>query len=240
MKPVIGITCLIRNHRTQDYIDAVTEFGGKPKRFAARDKSTEEHIESIPEYLKQIDGLLLAGGGAIDPICYNDETPHNFKTIDPSRDALDIHLCQKALETEIPIFGICRGIQVMSVVKGGFPHKSIRRERPKEKIRHKNKHNLNLQHDIDIKPQSRLYEIVDQLQTKVISAHQQAVNEVGEEFVKAAYTEAGIIEAIEIPSRRFVIGVQYHPERMLKIPELREHAKKLFQAFISAASQKAS
>lgn len=237
MTPVIGITCLINNHRTQDYKDAVTKFGGEPKPFAARDKNPEEHITSIPKYLEEIDGLLLAGGGAIDPICYRDETPHNFKTIDPSRDALDIQLCQKALETDIPVFGICRGIQVMCVVKGGFPHQSIRKERPEEEIRHKKKYEPNLTHDIKIEPHSRLCEIVKAEHATIISSHQQAVNEVGEGFVVSASTETKIIEAIEIPSRRFVIGVQYHPERMLKIPELCEHAAKLFQAFINAASQ---
>lgn len=238
MKPVIGITCKWNNEKIQDYIDAVKEFGGEPKIFASREKSSREHITSAPEYLKQIGGLLLAGGGAIDPARYYQKRRRKYNRISRTRDALDLHLCQKALETEIPIFGICRGIQVMSVTKGGFLHQSIRKERPEEKIRHKRKDEPNLRHDINIQSRSRLYEIINEEHATVISSHEQAVNEIGEGFVKTAYTEAGIIEAIEIPSRRFVIGVQYHPERMLKIPELREHAKKLFEAFISAASQK--
>lgn len=237
LRPVIGITCKWNNERVQDYIKAITDFEGIPKLFASREKSLQEHITFIPKYLEEIDGLLLAGGGAIDPICYGDETPHNFKTIDPSRDALDIQLCRKALETDIPVFGICRGMQVMSVVKGGFPHQSIRKECPEEEIRHKKKDEPNLTHDIKIETNSRLGEIVNAEHATIISSHQQAVNKVGEDFVVSANTEAKIIEAIEIPSKRFVIGVQYHPERMLKKPELREHAAKLFQSFINAALQ---
>ena len=93
------------------------------------------------------------------------------------------------------------------------------------------------QHYIKIQPDSLLNQLTDESTTEVNSAHHQAVKVIGEGFVVTAQSEDGIIEAIENPSKRFVIGVQYHPERMLKTPEFREHAQKLFEAFINAASQ---
>ena len=238
MKPVIGITCKVCD-KMKDYINAIKQFGGEPILFASLEKPTAQHLESIPEYLEQIDGLLLPGGGAIDPARYYQKRKKKFKTISRSRDALEIRLCQKALEVDIPIFGICRGIQVMSVATGGYPYQDIRFVYPKKALIHKKVKRKDLKrkdsrHEINIEPRSRLSEIVNENSTLVKSAHQQAVDVVGDGFVVTANTE-GIIEAMEIPSRRFVIGVQYHPERMLKEPELRGHAEKLFKAFIDAA-----
>lgn len=234
MKPIIGITCKERDKIT-DYINAIKNFGGEPRLFVSLEKSISEHLESILDYLEQIHALLLPGGGAIDPKCYYQTRKKKFNTISRSRDALEIRLCQKALETDIPVFGICRGIQVMSVATGGFPYQDIRLVYPGKARMHKRKKGKDSRHEINIEPHSRLSEIVNENRALVNSAHQQAVNRIGDEFVKTAQTE-GIIEAMEISSRRFVIGVQYHPERMLQEPELRGHAEKLFKAFINAAT----
>ncbi len=234
MKPVIGITCK-KLDNMKDYIKAIKEFGGEPKMFVSLEKSISEHLESIPDYLEQIHALLLPGGGAIDPGRYSQKRKKKFNTISRSRDALEIRLCQKALEADMPVFGICRGIQVMSVASGGYPYQDIRLVYPEKALMHKRKKGKDSRHEINIEPHSRLSEIVNENSTLVNSAHQQAVSRIGEGFVETAHT-GDIIEAMEIPSRRFVIGVQYHPERMLKEPELRGHAEKLFKAFINAAS----
>ena len=233
MKPVIGITCKVRD-KVKDYINAIKEFGGEPILFASLEKPKAK-LEFIPEYLEKINGLLLPGGGAIDPGRYSQKRKKKFNTISRSRDALEIRLCQKALEADMPVFGICRGIQVMSVATGGYPYQDIRLEYPEKALMHKRVKRKDSRHEINIEPRSRLIEIVNENSVLVNSAHQQAVNRIGEGFVETAHAES-IIEAMEIPSRRFVIGVQYHPERMLKEPELRGHAEKLFKAFINAAS----
>lgn len=233
MKPVIGITCKVCHNMT-DYIKAIREYGGEPLLFASREKRGAKP-ELIPEYIEKINGLLLPGGGAIDPGRYSQQRKKKFNTISRSRDALEIRFCQKALAVNMPVFGICRGIQVMSVATGGFPHQDIRLVYPGKALIHKKIKGNDSRHEISIVPHSRLNEIVNENRTLVNSAHQQAVHRIGDKFVETAQAE-DIVEAMEIPSRRFVIGVQYHPERMLKEPELRGHAEKLFKAFISAAT----
>lgn len=235
MKPTIGITCKKRHIGMQDYIDAVTRFGGEPQLFVSLEKSISEHLTSIPEYLEQINGLLLPGGGDIDPGRYSQERHGTVKNVSRSRDALEIQLCQKALKADIPVFGICRGIQVMSIATGGSLYQDIKDVYSQDALTHKIREG-DFQHKIKVKSHSRLNEIVDENSILVNSAHHQAVDMIGEGFVKTAHTEDGIVEAMEIPSRRFVIGVQYHPERMLKESGMREHAEKLFIAFVNAAS----
>ncbi len=234
----IGITCK-KNVRMENYTDAIVNFGGDPIIFASLEKSIPEHLASIPKYLEEIDGLLLPGGGDIDSTLFFQKRHPEVNNVSRSRDALELRLCQKALQANIPVFGICRGIQVMSVAMGGSLYQDIEAVYPREALNHKvDESGEDSRHPIEIKPYSRLSEIVNEHQTLVNSAHHQAVDEIGEEFVVTAYSEDGIIEAVENPSKRFVIGVQYHPERMLKKPELRRHAEKLFEAFIHAAKQR--
>ena len=237
MKPNIGITCKKRELSIQNYIDAVIEFGGEPILFAALEKTTARHLDSIPEYLEQIHGLLLPGGGDIDPGRYSQERHESVRGVSRSRDALEIRLFQKALEANIPVFGICRGIQVMSVATGGNLIQDIPSLYPEEPLNHKKVNGEDSLHDIGIVPHSRLSEIVIENHATVNSAHHQAVDRVGDGFVVTARTEAGLIEAIEIPYRRFVIGVQSHPERMGKENRLCNHSENLFKAFINASFQ---
>ena len=235
MSPIIGITCKEKEKIT-DYTAAIVEFGGQPRPFISLSR------DPIPDDLSEIDGLLMPGGGDIDPCRYNELRYHvkgisKIKGVSKSRDTLEIQLCQMALEADIAIFGICRGIQVMNVVTGGSLHQDIHTQLT-NCLRHKDeKIRTDIQHPIQLQPNSLLNQLTDESTTKVNSAHHQAVKVIGEGFVVTAQSEDGIIEAIENPSKRFVIGVQYHPERMLKEPELRAHGQKLFEAFINAASQ---
>ena len=154
-----------------------------------------------------------------------------------SRDALEIWLFQEALEADLPVFGICRGIQIMSVAMRGALHQHIP-DIPNlpQALPHKIADDDSL-HDIEITEGSLLHGLVGKSVSTVNSSHHQAVDVVGEELVVTARSPAdGIIEAIEHPDKRFMLGVQYHPERMRDQSGMREHAKKLFEAFIAAAS----
>ena len=188
-----------------------------------------------PVVFTEIDGLLLTGGGDIIPDCFNQECHPTLKNIDKARDTLEILLFKQALEADIPVFGICRGIQIMNVAGGGNLYQDISSEFPGNTLPHEKVKGCDSQHSIVIESGSHLNEIVDGHRALVNSAHHQALNEVGEGFVVTAHTEDCVVEAMEHPSKRFVIGVQYHPERMLTDPELCQHALKLFEAFINAA-----
>ena len=235
MKPVIGITCK-KTGDIANYIDAIEVYGGDPLVFASLEKPIAEHRASIREYLETIDGLLLPGGGDINPALFFEERDPAVESVSRSRDALEIWLCQEALEANIPIFGICRGIQVMSVATRGSLYQDIPSQFT-DHLTHKITESTDDSwHDIKIQANSRLDEIINECETKVNSRHHQSVKDVGNGFVVTARSEDRIIEAMEDPSKRFVLGVQYHPERMIQTDEFREHRRKLFEAFIAAAS----
>ena len=236
--PVIGITSTNRLGSDDNYITAIEEFGGKPRNFAARDSSIRTHLAAISEYLSHIDGLLLTGGCDINPYVYFQERHFTIGDVSRPRDALEIGLFQKALAADMPVFGICRGIQIMSVAMGGELYQDIEETVPRETLSHTRRcDDTDSQHEIEIIDGSLLHRLIGKSVSTVNSSHHQAVDAVGEELVVTARSLAdGIIEAIEHPGKRFMLGVQYHPERMLHHSELREHAAKLFEAFIEAAS----
>ncbi len=229
MAPIIGITFLsnINNDPSNNYIKAISEFCGIPRTL---------YPGISKDAYAGIDGLLLTGGGDIHPDNFGEPYHPTLKYVNENRDALEIPLCQKAIADDMPVFGICRGIQVMSVAMGGSLYQDIHEEYRQDALIHTQVDNEDSRHEIEIRD-SQLIEIVEAEIDEVNSSHHQAVNNIGDGFVVTARCRAdGIIEAIENPSKRFVIGVQYHPERMTKTPEFREHRRKLFAAFIHAAS----
>ena len=230
MKPIIGITFSSNtiSGTSKNYIHAIEEFGGIP---------CPLYPGISEDAFADIDGLLLTGGGDIHPD-YFGEAYHPSLNVNEARDKLEIPLCQQTIEDDIPVFGICRGIQVMSVAMGGSLYQDILTEYPQETITHTAVDGTDSQHEIQIRD-SGLSELVGKKIGEVNSAHHQAVKDIGDGFIVTAHsTEDGMIEAMENPSKKFVLGVQYHPERMTKTPEFLEHRRRLFEAFIKAASLK--
>ncbi len=221
MKPVICITKGVSE--VSNYTRAIELYGGEPILLGPDEKP--------PKF----DGLLLTGGGDIHPCYYGQACHESIIYVNKRRDKLELPLCQQVLEADIPIFGICRGIQVMNVAMGENLYQDTSLI-PGETLRHTRDEDYNdSRHKIEIVKESLLSQLTGECVSEVNSAHHQAVDKVADGFVVTAYTEDGVIEAIEMPSKRFALGVQYHPERMLKVPALREHARKLFEAFIDAA-----
>ncbi len=230
MKPIIGITFTedIGDDLSNNYINAINEFGGIHRTL---------YPGISEDAFADIDGLLLTGGGDIHPDNFGEPYHPSLKYVNEARDELEIPLCRKAIGDDLPVLGICRGIQVMSVAMGGSLYQDIPTEYPQESVMHSAVRREDSRHEIEIKD-SRLIEIVGKGIDEVNSAHHQAVNGIGDGFVVTAHCrEDGIIEAMEDPSKKFVIGVQYHPERMTKTLEFCEHRRKLFEAFIQAASE---
>lgn len=230
MRPVIGITFVenIEDAPSNNYIKAVKEFGGIPRTL---------YPGISEDAYADIDGLLLTGGGDIHPDNFDAEWHPTLYNVDTDRDALEIPLCQEAIAADLPVFGICRGIQIMSVAMGGSLYQDIPSEFPKEASCQSPIKGVDSRHTIEIEPNSRLNRITGKRTDEVNSAHHQAVREKGEGFEVTARTKEGIIEAMENRSKQFVLGVQYHPERMLETDDFLEHRRKLFKAFIQAASK---
>ena len=229
MKPIIGITFSSSSISGKYYIRAIKEFGGIPRKL---------YSGISEDAYTDIDGLLLTGGPDIDPVHY-DEERHETTDINAARDKLELSLYKWAIEKDLPVFGICRGIQIMNVAIGGSLYQDI----PSQftyRLTHKVLVNKDDSwHDIKIQSGSLLNQITGDTTAQVNSRHHQSLKVIGEGFTVTAQSNDGIIEAIEDRSKRFMLGVQYHPERMFKASdssELREHAAKLFEAFIEAAS----
>ena len=232
MAPVIGITFSedIENDPSNNYIRAIKDFGGIPRTLYPG-VSGDDYAD--------LNGLLLTGGPDIDPSYYGEET-HETTDINPDRDRLELPLCKRAVKEDLPVFGICRGIQIMNVAIGSSLYQDIPSQFA-DRLTHKIVENEDDSwHNIVIQQGSLLNEITGNSVVEVNSKHHQALKVIGDGFTVTAQSKDGIIEAIEDRSKRFMLGVQYHPERMFKesgSTELKEHAARLFEAFIQAASE---
>ena len=240
MRPVVGITCsltassigdsiytLERNIIARDYSRAIEYAGGTPLLIPH-----VGDIECINQYLGVLDGLVLSGGGDIDPLLFGQEPHQNLGSVDRVRDEMELQLTQKALDQDLPILAICRGIQMLNVAAGGTIYQDITAEMPQPTLRHSQSGaGWYASHTIDIISESRLFQIFDSPTARVNSFHHQAVREIGEGFIATAKAKDNVIEAIESPTRRFALGVQYHPEMMW---EHHPEVLNLFTAFLKA------
>lgn len=232
MKPKIGIPAVSKSaiSNFENYKNAIEEHEGEVC-FLVRNE------QSIVDFVDGIDALLLPGGGDIHPDNFKQEWHPNIKYVDEKRDDLELSIFEEADKKGIPILGICRGIQIMNVAMGGDLYQDIETEYPKDALTHPAVKKKDSKHTIEIESETILYSLVDENVIEVNSAHHQALNDIGEGFDVIARSNDGIVEAIENQSKPFMIGVQYHPERMVSSPEFSEHRGKLFKAFIKEASK---
>jgi len=174
----------------------------------------------------EMDGLLVTGGIDIDPTTYGGERHPTIKRSDPKRDAMELTLLERAHKEALPVLGICRGMQMINLFHGGTLHPHIE-ELPLQYPHPRTPLPLR---DVMIHQHTRLYQIVGTSQLKVNALHHQAVDRIGEGLQFAAHDKNGIVQAIEQPSGRFVLGLQWHPEFM----PYTWHSRKIFKAFVSA------
>ena len=192
------------------YIMAIEKAGGEA---VLLPPDSEEELEGIK-------GLLLAGGGDVDPSFYN-EQDEGSNNIDRERDEWEIELIEKFREEGKPILGICRGIQVLNVALGGSLHQDIQGHSCGKELCHL----------IKIKEVSLLYEILGgYVQIEVNSSHHQAIKDLASSLEATAWSEDGYIEAVEGKGEEFLLGVQFHPERLIK----NEVFLNIFKSFINA------
>lgn len=232
MKPVIGITTFFDNKETRlynslgySYINSVYNAGGIPMLIPI---ITDDRCAA--DYLDMTDGLLLSGGEDISPMLYGENPIKEVNLVSEERDYMEFGLFREALRRDMPVLGICRGIQLINAACGGTLYQDIHVQgtnilghSPRETWRDA------LYHPVQIKKDSRLYSIFNSEHLKVNSFHHQAVRTPAANFRVTAVAPDGIIEGIEDPGKSFVVGVQWHPEDLtMKYPEF----LKLFRAFI--------
>ncbi len=192
---------------------------------------------SLRRIYEQLDGLIFSGGGDVDPTRYGAPTlsPHTTE-IDPARDEVEIQLARWAVEDNKPLLAICRGVQVLNVALGGTLIQHIPDEVPHALPHeaHSDEAFQRLAHEVTVTPGSKLHIALglngDRL--SVNSLHHQALAKIGRGLRVVARAGDGIVEGVEIPDRRFIVGVQWHPEALVDtVPPMRH----LFESLVSAA-----
>lgn len=193
-----------------------------------------EDDELIRAQVENIDALILSGGQDVNPLLW-DEEPHNkLGTIMPKRDTFDSKLFKIALELKKPILGICRGEQLINVAEGGSLYQDISLIE-NAYIKHTQQCPPHVAtHTVEIKEDTKLYEILNENEIQVNSFHHLGINKVAPGYIVSAISKDGVIEAIEKVGEDFVIGVQWHPEMMTKECS---KMKKIFMGLVDAASK---
>ncbi len=173
-----------------------------------------------------LDGVIISGGDDIDPGLYLPDAP-DTAPMDAARDAFEIDTLKRLLDRDIPILGICRGAQLINVVLGGTLHSDLRRIR----VKTSNRRTPFARKTLRLEPDSRLAGILGCERTRINSLHHQAIAELGDGLRVVGRDLDGIVQAVEHSDRRFLMGVQWHPEYL----PLRRQQRALFQALSQAA-----
>ncbi len=180
--------------------------------------STEGILPLLPQYREGMSGLLLVEGEDIEPKRYAAEDA-NFQYLEkthPLKDEIELRLLRYALARHLPILGICRGNQLLNVVCGGTLFGDVRKEKNSELLHIDPEHYDTYRHTVSVVPDTPLARWYGAPTLHVNSYHHQGVRKLAKRFKPMAHAEDGLIEAYYDPRERFLVGLQFHPERMLK------------------------
>jgi putative glutamine amidotransferase len=225
--PLIAITNCSKLH---DYEESVKRARGDVRIVDAQSHKAEEIIAAV-------DGLLLTGGHDVDPALYG-EAPHpTFVGAEAGRDLFEIELVRRASDAGLPVFAICRGMQLLNVARHGTLVQDI-----PDQIGAATNHRIAeppyaIAHEVWVTAKTLVQDLVrDRLEgdaCPVNSRHHQSVKVVGEGLVATSTAPDGVIESVEDPSKRFLLGVQWHPENFYRTGEFRS----LFEGFVEACNR---
>jgi putative glutamine amidotransferase len=240
LAPLIGITTSVtvgtipeRAYINGAYVAAVQAAGGIPLLV------TPHFTPEVQAALWQrLDGLVLTGGGDVEPARFGQARHPAVDDVSPARDELELGLTHRAVADGMPLFAICRGMQVLNVALGGTLLQDIASERPGSLAHSQKAPRYEATHAVKVLGEgTRLGRVLGTLEIQVNSMHHQAIERLGEGLREVAWAPDGVIEAVEMPGdERFVLGVQWHPE------ELAGHdpaARNLFAAIVDAARHRA-
>ncbi len=238
MRPLIGIPChsdyragsgrpIYCNNRA--YVHALEHAGAIPVLIPLL-----EDFQALDSLLPRLDGLLLSGGGDVQPHHYGEDPYPKLEMIDPKLDEIELTLASWALQEDIPTLGVCRGMQILNVAAGGSLYQDLSDLYPGS-ILHCNRDlpRTHLSHRVFVEPGSLMERVLGTREFWANSLHHQAVKTPGKDVHISGHAEDGVAESLEIPGRRFTMAVQCHPEEIyLQVTA----CARLFEAFVQACS----
>jgi putative glutamine amidotransferase len=216
-----------------DYLESIRRAGGEPREL--------HYDQDAPaEVIRRSHGIVLAGGGDVDPSLYGEAPHESFQASEPGRDEYEIALVREAITADLPIFAICRGMQLLNVALGGTLVQDIP-SMVNGALHHSTPHTeprYTIAHEVWVANGSRLYQLMKEKlegeSCQVNSRHHQAVKQVAPGWEVSGTAPDGVIEAIEQPGTLFRLAVQWHPENFFRTGEFRP----LFEGFIEAANRR--
>lgn len=234
-KPVIGVVPQYDPEQGQifssaRYFRAVRDAGGVPFLFPLQ--SGQEDVELL---LERTDGVLFTGGPDVNPLLFGEEIIPGCGNILPERDSFELALLPAVMERDLPVLGICRGIQTLNIGLGGDIYQDIVSQYHAEGVPlvgHSQKAaGAVMTHSVYVEKGTLLYDIVNKDRIAVNSFHHQSVRRLAPGIVMAGKSADGLTEAVSRPVSKFFLGVQWHPEHLYTESE---DAKKIFEAFVQS------
>ena len=237
--PLIGITTSVtvdtipeRAYVNGAYITAVQAAGGIPLLL------TPHFTPEVQAALWQtLDGLVLTGGGDIEPARFGEARHPAVADVSPARDELELGLTRRALADDVPLFAICRGIQILNVALGGTLVQDIPGEWPDALVHAQKAPRHEPTHAVKVMGEgTRPRRVLGAVEVEVNSMHHQAIRRLGDGLREVAWAPDGVIEGVEMAGdARFVLGVQWHPEELVGHDQA---ARNLFDAIVDAARRR--
>ena len=237
-KPLIGITTYRskKGHYTpisvvgQPYVDSIVKAGGIPLLIPV-----ELPDDQLTHLCNRLDGLVMSGGGDIDPARYGEMMHPDVEGVDITRDDIEVNLIKLAIKERLPFLAICRGIQVINVALGGTLYTHISDQLP-DSLWHPCYPDLPrdlLAHEVSLEGESKLSCIFKSTNVQVNSLHHQGIKDVAPGLNPSGIAPDGLVESVEIQGHPFGIGVQWHPEAMPASMQMQA----LFRAFVEASKE---
>jgi gamma-glutamyl-gamma-aminobutyrate hydrolase PuuD len=192
----------------ESYYELVASAGGRPLLLPPL-RTVPDPAFGAAEVVAAVDGLVLTGGGDVDPAAYGEEPGPHVAGVDPVRDGSERSLLAAALEVDLPVLAICRGCQILNVAQGGTLFQHLPDVVGHE--RHRRAPSVFGEVRVETAPDSRTAAIFG-AEAAVLCSHHQSIDHVGRGLVPTAFADDGVVEAVELTGHRFVVGVQWHPE----------------------------
>lgn len=240
MRPVIGFSMSFDDTgralmTRRNYVAMIRAAGGEPVLLPTGDEDAAARL------IGMCDGLLLTGGDDVNPERYGEQALECCGNITPERDLFERALVMAALERDLPVFGICRGIQSLNVILGGSLYQDLATQVSPECTLHRQSAPFDVPaHEVNIVEGSPLHALLGTARISVNSMHHQAIKRLAPELEAMAYAPQGFVEAVRMPGRRYVRAVQWHPEYMCEMQaDAARRAQQLaiVGEFISAAAR---